>query len=69
MYEWVPIAVAIVAFAAISGAIRRHVAPLRGEQRSKQTAKASVFQSIATIVIFAVFLVVVLAIIGSMAKQ
>jgi hypothetical protein len=68
MYEWVPIAVAIVALAAVSGAIRRRVAPLRAEGRAKPSAKASAFQAIASIALFAVFLIIVLAIIGSMAK-
>jgi hypothetical protein len=68
MYDWAPIAVAIVAFAAVSGAIRRMVAPTRGEKRNKQSAKASLFQSLATVVLFAVFLIVVLTVIGGMAK-
>jgi hypothetical protein len=48
MNEWMPIAVAIVAFAVISGALRRHFAPLRGERRT--TKKGAAFEVIATAV-------------------
>ncbi len=67
MNDWLPIALAILAFAAVSGAIRRRVAPLRGERRLSK--KGALIQSVGTIVLVAIFLVVALAILGSMAKQ
>ncbi len=67
MNEWLPIALAILAFAAVSGAIRRRVAPLRGERRLSK--KGALIQSVGTIVLVAIFIVVALAVVGSMTKQ
>ena len=67
MYDWLPIAVAIVAVAAVSGAIRRRVAPLRGERRPSK--KGGMFESIASTVLFVVFMMVVLVIIAAMTKR
>ena len=67
MYDWVPIAVGIFAVAAISGALRRHMATLRGERRTSK--KGALFESLATIAIFTIFLLVALAIIGGIAKR
>ncbi len=67
MNEWAPIAVAIVAVAVVSGVLRRHCAPLRGERRPSR--QGALIESVGTIVIFAIFLVVVLAVVGSMAKR
>jgi O-antigen/teichoic acid export membrane protein len=66
MYDWVPIAVAIVAAAAVSGVLRRHFAPLRGERRPSK--KGGLIESIGIFVIFAIFLLVVLAIVGPMTE-
>ena len=67
MNEWVPIAVAIVAVSVVSGVLRRRFAPLRGQRLPSK--KAGMIETVGTIAVFAIFLVVVLAIIGSMTKQ
>ncbi len=67
MNEWLPIAISIVAVSVVSGVLRLHFAPLRGERRPSK--KGAVIESVGTIVIFVTFLFVVLAIIGSMTKQ
>lgn len=67
MNEWIPIAVAIVAVSVVSGVFRRRYAPLRGERRPSK--KGGLIESVGTIVLFAIFLVVVFAILGAMTKQ
>jgi hypothetical protein len=65
--EWGPIAVLIVAVAVVSGVLRRRFAPLRGERRPSK--KGALIETVGTIVVFAIFLVVVVAIIGSMTTR
>ena len=67
MNEWGPIAVLIVAVAVVSGVLRRRFAPLRGERRPSK--KGALIETVGTIVVFAIFLVVVVAIIGSMTTR
>ena len=67
MNEWGPIAVLIVAMAVVSGVLRRRFAPLRGERR--QSKKGALMESVGTMVVFAIFLVIILAVMGSMTKQ
>jgi len=67
MYDWVPLALAIVAFAAISGSLRRMIAPMQGEKRL--SGKNALIQSVVQIVMFVFLILVLLAVLGSMAKQ
>ena len=67
MSDWMPIAVGILIVAVISGALRRHFVPLRGERRT--TKKGAAFEAIATAVLIAMFFLVGLAILGGMVKQ
>ncbi len=67
MQDWIPIAFGILIVAAVSGALRRYFAPLRGERRT--TKKGAAFEAIATAVLLVIFLLVGLAILGGMAKQ
>lgn len=67
MYDWVPLALAIVAFAAISGNLRRMIAPMKGEK--KISGKTALIQSVVQILMFVFLILVLLAVLGSMAKQ
>ena len=67
MYDWVPLAIAIVAFAAISGSLRRMVAPLKGEK--KLNGKTALIQSVVQIVMFVLLIFVLLAVLGSMTNR
>jgi hypothetical protein len=67
MYDWVPIAIAIVAFSAISGGLRRRIAPLPHEKRISK--KGALIHSVGTIVLFIILLFVGLAVLGSMAGK
>lgn len=67
MYDWVPLALAIVAFAAISGSLRRMIAPMKGEK--KLSGKTALIQSVVQILMFVFLILVLLAVLGSMAKQ
>lgn len=67
MYDWVPLALAIVAFAAISGSLRRMIAPMKGEK--KLSGKNALIQSVVQILMFVFLILVLLAVLGSMAKQ
>lgn len=67
MNDWVPLAIGIVAFAAISGSLRRMIAPMKGEKRLSR--KGALLQSVVTITMFVFLIFVLLAVLGSMAKQ
>lgn len=67
MNDWAPLAIGIVAFAAISGALRRMIAPLPHEKRISK--KGALIHSIGTIVLFVILLFVGLAVLGSMAGK
>jgi hypothetical protein len=53
--------------AVVSGVLRRRFAPLRGERRPSK--KGALIESVGTIVVFAIFLVTILAVVGLMTKQ
>lgn len=67
MYDWVPLALAIVAFAAISGSLRRMIAPMKGER--KISGKSALVQSVVQILMFVFLIFVLLAVLGSMTKH
>lgn len=67
MYDWVPLALAIVAFAAISGNLRRMIAPMKGEK--KLSSKSALIQSVVQILMFVFLILVLLAVLGSMANR
>lgn len=67
MNDWLPIAIAIVAFSVISGGLRRRFAPMKHEKRLSN--KGAFIYSMGGIVLFVIFLMFGLAVIRSMTNQ
>lgn len=67
MNGWLPIAIAIFAFAALSGALRRRFAPLRGERRLSRKGASVYFIGVVVLVTF--FLIFAVGLIATMAKR